>query len=461
MNKNGNEKKRRFPDTYVLIFAILCLAAILTYIVPAGTYDSVTNEATGKAVIDPNSFHNVDSNPTTIMQFLTAIPRGLVKGNSMIFLILLVGGFFQVVNDTGALDKALSKLMQKLGKNELLLLPIIMIIMAALGATGVVINAVLAFVPLGMILAQKLKLDPIAAVAMTFGACYIGFSASPMCPLTLQYAQNLAGVEPLSNFGFRSVILLACIIVYILFTYRYCKSIRNDITKSHVYGFEFDETATFNDDLNWKDLAIVGLLVAGLAIYTYGTIKLSWGTDTLPAMLLVVALASGAIAGIHPNDIVKSFVNGCKAMIYSAMMIGFASAVTLLLSDGVIIHTIINAISKPMGAMGETFGGIFLYIFNTLVNLFIPSGSGQATVVIPILSPLCEVVGISQEVMISAFKYGDGFSNTIFPTVSVLMGSLGVAKIDYPKWLKFQLPVFGIISVIVIIGLIAGTMMGI
>jgi len=460
MNKN-EKKTRRFPDTYVIVFCFICIAAILTYIVPAGTYDSVMNEATGKTAIDPNSFHYIDSNPTSVMEFLTAIPRGLVKGNSMIFLILLVGGFFQVVNDTGALDKSLSKLMQKLGKNELLLLPIIMIIMAILGATGVVINAVLAFVPLGMILARKLRLDPIVAIAMTFGACYVGFSASPMCPLTLQYAQNLAGVEPLSNFGFRSVIMVACLAAYIIFTYRYCQKIRNDITKSYVYGFEFDETASFNDELTWRDLTIVGLLIAGLAVYTYGTIKLSWATDTLPATLLVVALLSGAIAGIHPNDIVKSFVNGCKAMVYSGVLIGIASAIAVILTDGGIIHTIINACAKPMSAMGETFGGIFLYIFNTAVNLFIPSGSGQAAVVIPILSPLCEVVGISKEVMISAFKYGDGFSNTIFPTISVLMGCCGVAKIDYPKWLKFQLPIYGIISVIVIIGLVVGTMMGI
>jgi uncharacterized ion transporter superfamily protein YfcC len=163
---------------------------------------------------------------------------------------------------------------------------------------------------------------------------------------------------------------------------------------------------------------------------------------------------------MHPDDMAKSFIAGCKSMVYGALVIGFAKAITIVLTDGQIIHSIIYYMSLPLVKFGSTVSGILMFYINLIFNFFVPSGSGQAMVVMPLFAPMADVVGVTRQIAVSAYQYGDGFSNTIIPTSGVLMAALGVAKIPYEKWLKFMLPLFGLWVLIGTISIVIATAIG-
>jgi uncharacterized ion transporter superfamily protein YfcC len=441
----------------------IIIAAILTYIVPAGQYSMVQDQATGRDAIDPTSFQFVEQNPVGIKDFLLAIPTGMNNSASIIFLVFLVGGFFQVVNDTGAIDAAISIAINKLQKKALLVIPVIMIIMAILGSVGIVVNAAIAFIPIGVALGKKLKLDPVVGVAVMYLGAFSGFTSSPMGPFNTILGQTIAGLPPLSGFFFRTVVSIAIIAVTIWYTFRYAKKVKADQSNSVLDNIDWGDEAN-NEEGNIKfDLGHVIVLVsliAGFVIYAYGSYKLGWGLNYISAMMLAVALISGIVTRTHPDEMAKSFIKGAQRMVYGALVIGFAASITILLTQGDVIHSIIYYLTIPLTKVAPVFSALGMFVANLLFNLVVPSGSGQAMIVMPLMAPMADVVNVSRQIAVSAYQYGDGFSNIIIPTSGVLMAVLGVARVPYEKWLKFVMPLFlmwtGIGAVSIIIATIIG-----
>jgi uncharacterized ion transporter superfamily protein YfcC len=439
------------------------IAAILTYIIPAGEYTFVSDEATGRNLIDPNSFQFIENTPVGIMDFLLSITEGMIGAASIIFLVFLVGGYFQVINDTGAIESTINLAVDKLNKRPLIVIPIIMAITTVLGALGIIVNAVIAFIPIGIALAKKLKLDPIAGMAIMYLGAYSGFTTSPMGPFNTVLGQTIAGIPIMSGFAFRAFIWGALFIVSVWYVMRYSNKVKKDINNSALDEIKWAEpssTAKETTDFNMRHLLILLVLVSGFALYTYGSYKLKWSLNYLSAIMLGVALISGLIGKMHPDDMAKSFIAGCKSMVYGALVIGFAKAITIVLTDGQIIHSIIYYMSLPLVKFGSTVSGILMFYINLIFNFFVPSGSGQAMVVMPLFAPMADVVGVTRQIAVSAYQYGDGFSNTIIPTSGVLMAALGVAKIPYEKWLKFMLPLFGLWVLIGTISIVIATAIG-
>jgi uncharacterized ion transporter superfamily protein YfcC len=461
--KENNKKRFSVPNTYTLIVMFIIIAAILTYIVPAGQYSMVQDQATGRDAIDPTSFQFVEQNPVGIKDFLLAIPTGMNNSASIIFLVFLVGGFFQVVNDTGAIDAAISIAINKLQKKALLVIPVIMIIMAILGSVGIVVNAAIAFIPIGVALGKKLKLDPVVGVAVMYLGAFSGFTSSPMGPFNTILGQTIAGLPPLSGFFFRTVVSIAIIAVTIWYTFRYAKKVKADQSNSVLDNIDWGDEAN-NEEGNIKfDLGHVIVLVsliAGFVIYAYGSYKLGWGLNYISAMMLAVALISGIVTRTHPDEMAKSFIKGAQRMVYGALVIGFAASITILLTQGDVIHSIIYYLTIPLTKVAPVFSALGMFVANLLFNLVVPSGSGQAMIVMPLMAPMADVVNVSRQIAVSAYQYGDGFSNIIIPTSGVLMAVLGVARVPYEKWLKFVMPLFlmwtGIGAVSIIIATIIG-----
>lgn len=458
------KKKKRFsvPNTYTLIMVFIIIAALSTYIIPAGEYGMI-EDVSGKMVVNPNEFNFVEQSPVGIGDFLLAIPQGMINGSPVIFLTFLVGGFFQIINDTRAVDLAINTAINKLDKYALLVIPIIMIIMAILGAMGIVVNAVVAFIPIGIALARKMKLDPVAGVAIMYLGTYAGFGASPMSPFSTIIAQTIAGLQPLSGFGFRVVVLLALITVTIIYVYRYSAKVRKDPKNSIYDQITWDEEADRGDEeesLRIPHILVLVTLVAGFVVYGYGTYNLGWSLDHLSAMMLAVALISGLIMRQHPDKMAKSFIKGAQSMVYGALVIGFASAITIVLTDGKVIHSIIYYMTMPLTKVHSVLSANGMFITNLLFNFVVPSGSGQAYIVMPLMAPMADVVGVSRQIAVSAYQYGDGFSNIIIPTSGVLMAVLGVAKIPYEKWVKFVAPIFGLWVLVGIIAITIATFIG-
>jgi uncharacterized ion transporter superfamily protein YfcC len=455
--------KFKIPNAYTLIIGFIIVSALLTFIVPPGEYNTYLDKTTGRHLVDATTYHHVERTPVGLGGFLLSIPQGMQGAAGMIFLVFLIGGFFQIINDTGAIDAAINVLVNKLEDKSILVIPIVMAIMSVLGALGIIVNAVIAFIPIGIVLSKKLKMDPIVGMAIMYVGAFTGTTTTPMGYYNTMLAQTISGLEPLSGFIFRSVVWLAVYIISVIYVLHYAKKVKQDPSKSVLGDFDWNgksQTDTSVLDFNWRHAVVLISLVAGFSIYAYGSFKLKWNFNYLSATMLAVALISGFVTKTHPDKMSVSFVEGCKSMVFGAIVIGFAKAITIVLTDGRIIHSIIYYMSLPLKMLPATISAGFMFYMNLIFNFFVPSGSGQAMIVMPLLAPLADVVHVTRQVAVSAYLYGDGFSNTIIPTSGVLMGALGVAKIPWQKWLKFMFPLFGIWVLIGTCAIVVGTIIG-
>ncbi len=448
MNNLGESKfKLRVPDTYTLIFFFVIIAAVLTYLLPAGVYEMVKSEGLSRAVVDPTSYHGVDAAPVGLMQFLLAIPLGMKRGATVIFMVMIVGGAFQIIRDTGSLDALINLGIRKFNNRALLIIPLVMLLNTFLGAAGIMVNSAIAFVPIGVEIAKKLDLDPIVGMAIMYLGAYSGFIASPFIPSTLALAQEIAGVEIFSGFALRAVVWLCIFAVTVIYTYRYASKVKKDKSKSvyRTFSDNVEKSAeSAIESFTFTHFLVVVTFAIGFILYAYGSQNWKWRMDHLSAILLAVGIIAGILGRMSFDDISKSFINGCKSMVYGALVIGFASAIIIILTEGKVIHTIIYYLTLPLQQMGSMFSAVIMFWVNLVFNFFVPSGTGQAAVVMPLMGPMSDILGFSRQVAVAAYQWGDGMSNTIIPTSGVLMACVGVAGIPYSKWFRWMLPLFGI-----------------
>jgi uncharacterized ion transporter superfamily protein YfcC len=285
-----------------------------------------------------------------------------------------------------------------------------------------------------------------------------------MDPFTVVVAQTIAGVPLLSGIAYRTIVFLLLLVSAILYLMRYAKKVMKDPSLSALGTADYDWAVEIHEgnktEFNFRHKVILALIFIFLGIYIYGALNLGFGIAHLNTIFIILAIVSGVIGKMSPEDMSKEFVDGCKMAVFSAILIGFATAISVVLTQGNVIYTIIYYCSLPLSHISTMFSAVFMFFFNLIFNLFVPSGSGQAAVVMPILAPLGDVIGLSKQVIISAYKYGDGVSNLIIPTSGTLMGFIGLAKVPYDKWLKFIMPLIGIWVGISMLAVIIGVIIG-
>lgn len=456
MDSKKLKKGFAMPDTYVIIVGLIVIMIILTHILPAGQYDYSED---GKTVV-AGTYHEVESNPAGLSEFLNAFYNGLSKGASTIFLVFLIGGAFQILTDTGSIDAALATAIRKTQGNYKLILPVVIVVMSILGALGTGNNVALAFAPVMIILCGKMGLDSIVVAATMYFASNCGFAASPMNPFTVLLGQDIAGIQPMSGMGPRIVMWFIFTGCAVFWTIRYCGKIKKDPAKSFVGTYKPEDAGgdigAMDTMVKMKPSHIINLIIlAGVFIvYAWGGIKYNWGLPILGAAMMVLAFLTGIVGRMGANGMAKSFVKGAEKMVYSALLIGFASAINVIMTDAKIIHTIIYGLTIPLQYLTTGLAAIGMFIANFIFNFFIPSGSGQVYVVMPLMAPMADILGITRQVAISAFQFGDGLCNVVIPTSGLLMGCLGIARVPYQKWLKFAVPITLIMSVFACIFLV-------
>lgn len=446
MGENLNKKKGfSLPDTYVIVTILILFVAVLTYIVPSGLYDTITSES-GRTLVDADTFHFVEKTHIGLMDILFSFYTGLQNNASMIFFVMLVGGYMEIGLATDSIQKGLRIMISRMASKAIILIPLVMIFFAILGATGVLINAVVAFIPLGLAVAEIMKLDRVAAMAMLYLGTYAGFNSSFMSASSVQIAQEMAELPLLSGMGFRVVVTCVIVLITIIYVMRYCVRISKDSTRSIMpveqYPFENNISANVEEKFTAKDCIILILVFGGLAVYVFGCIKYGWGYDYMAALMLLTCVPAGFIGGLKADKVAKAFVDGLKKMVYAGFLIGLASAISIILTQGEIIHTIIYYITMPLVLLPKALAAVFMFLVNLVFNFFVSSASGQAAIVMPIMVPMADILEIPRQVAVLAYQYGDGFSNCVIPTSGVLMAALGVAKVPFEKWLKFMLPLF-------------------
>lgn len=454
----SSKKKFQMPDTYVIIVCLIIFMIILTWLIPAGTYD-----LDGKTVI-PGTYKQVESNPAGVVDFLESFYLGMQKGSTTIFLVLMIGGAFQILIDTGTVEATIGTAIRKTAGDYRKIVPVLMVVMSILGALGCGINVALAFAGIMLVLCKRLKLDKLAVVAMLYLASNTGFAASPMNPFTVLLGQDIAGITPMSGWAPR--ILMWCVFttVAVVYTMRYCKKIMADPSKSLApfEDGEFEDSldAKRLDKLSGTHIACLVILAGTFLVFAYGSIKFKWDLPALGTCMMAMAFLIGIVGRLSPNKMAASFVNGAKSMVYSAMMVGFASAINVIMTNANIIHTIIYYLTMPLQALPTSISAVGMLLSNFVFNFFVPSGSGQCYIVMPLLAPMADVLGITRQVAVSAFQFGDGLCNAVIPTTSLLVGILGIAKVPFNKWERYSFPVTGLLAACAAIFLVIVTAIG-
>ena len=444
----------KLPDAYVLIFYFIILATILTYIIPAGKFDVVP----GKTVIDAKSFHYIPQTPLGLMDFLLAVPEGFRVGSPIILVLFIIGGVFRIVRETNALELSVQATANKFGDKVLLIIPLLLGLTGFLGTAGVFISSCIAFMPLGIVIAKQLRLDPVFAVVIIFIGSHVAFMASPICPVTTVIAQQIAGLPIYSGMAYRTlctVILLALAIIYVMWYAHRVRSDRNNSVMGGDFKFEdAEEAIQGNETFTFRHLIIVIMFFSAFLLFAYGSKELKWGLNHLGAVLLPVGIISGLLNGKNADQIAASFVKGAQAMVYGGLVIGLASGISVVLEKGNVMHSIIYNLAQPLSHVAPTFSALGMFLVTSVADFFIPSGSGKAVIMMPILAPLADLIGISRQVSVLAYQMGDGISNITIPTYGILMGCLAIARVSFQDWLKWVVPLVGILGAAMIILLV-------
>jgi len=424
-----------FPHPLTLLTACILAAAIGSYLLPAGQYERRTDPVTGRDVVVAGTYHHVDSRPVGPFEALVSIPKGLAAAGSVIFLVFLVGGAFTVVDETGALRQGVGWLVRRLENRETLLIPIVSLAFAAGGALENMSEEIIALVPVLLLVTARLGFDTLTAVAISIGAAGVGAAFSPVNPFQVQIAQKLAGVPLLSGFGFRSCVLAAALVVWIGGTWRHA-------ARTRVVRTESADAAAAAIVLDARRIVVLVLVIATFAVFVYGVMSLGWDFDQMSALFFAMGVAAGLIGGLGAAGTAQAFITGFASMAYAAMLIGFARAIFVVLDQGRIIDTIVNALVTPLQSLPVTLSALGMLIVQATVHFPVPSVSGQAVLTMPVLVPMSDLIGLSRQVVILAFQYGAGLTELLTPTNGALMAVTAAAGVRYGDWLKFAIPLF-------------------
>lgn len=441
MTVNVKEKKSRMPHVFALMFVIVIFMAALTWIVPAGEYDRIKEDTITKVVA--GSFKFVSPNSQGLWDIFNAVVKGWIQSASMIFMVFFVGGAIKIIEDTGTINIGMGRIVGLLKGRELLAVAIIMTIMSIGGATGVFANPVVALMPLGLLLARGLGYDPVVGFAMIYLGSYAGFNVGWGNLFTVGIAQQIAELPNLSGFSVRVLFHVVNLTITILYTFRYIKMVQQSPETSLVSSTEQNVSmSTLNTSQRMSARQILcGLISAiGFSSIIFGSLRLNWSINDYSVVFFIMAVTCGLVGGLGINDTASTFVKGCAGMAYAALIIGMARAISVVMTDGRIIDTIVYYLSLPIGKFGPVVGANLMLVFNVIINFFIPSGSGQAVTVMPVMVPLADLTGITRQVAVQAFQFGDGFTNCFIPTASVVMGCLGIAGIPYGKYVRWITP---------------------
>ncbi|GGB43696.1 YfcC family protein [Virgibacillus dakarensis] len=443
----GTPKKRKrklgLPDAYVILFAILILAAAATYFIPAGSFERETTD--GITTVIPDSYHNIDQQPSSFIEIFRAIQQGMIDSAGLIFLVLIIGGAFAVIEHTGAIDALIMKTINKTKNKEYLLIIIVCTLFSIFGALGIIVNAVIAFIPIGIILARSMKLDAVVGVSIIYLGAYAGFNTAFLDPLTTGMAQQIAQVPLFSGIGFRILIYITVLVATILYIWWYANKVKKNPEKSVLGNNRFpkyDEKSVENatNELTGIHKLVITWLAVGIGIYIFGVFLFEWSLNEMAAMFIVIAIGTAVIAKITPNKLVEVFFNGCKGLVYGALIIGMARSIVVVLENGQILDTVVQGMAAVMEPFSSVLGAIVMLIANGIFNLIVSSGSGQAVIVMPIMTPLADIMEITRQVAVQAYKMGDGFTNVITPISGILMANLAIAGIPWTKWIKYIFP---------------------
>jgi len=446
---------------FTLLTGVVFICSLLTYLVPsgefhresrmvgetertvlvAGTYEEIPKHISGKGLLVPDPQEGFAS-PVSLEGFLSAIPRGMIEAADIIFFIFIIGGVFGILQETGTIPAFLHAVLDRFRHSWQLLTIVLMTLIAIGGSTLGMGEEYIPLIPIFLIVAKEIRVDRIYGVALVYVAGQVGFAAATTNPFTVNIAQDIAGVPLNSAIGFRLVFFGCCMAVTLIYVLRYGAKVRRDPEASIMAGdtFELADQDSAPPALTRSHVAILVSCAAIFVFILYAVQEMGWWLPEMAGGFLLMGLVATAIGRLPLNRATRAAVRGMEEMTVAALVVGFARGITVVLQDGQILDTMIFAASSTLQHVPRYVAAEGMLVVQSILNFFIPSGSGQAAVTMPLMAPLSDVLGLTRQTAVFAFTCGDGFSNTVIPTSGILLASLGLAKVPYEKWLRFMLP---------------------
>lgn len=427
----------RIPHPLALLTGCVLLAAAASYVLPAGQFDRRADPVTGQTLVVPGTYQSVESAPVNAFEAMVALPRGMLAAGEVIFLVFLIGGAFTVVDETGALRRAIPSLVRALKGRDLLIVPVVSLVFATGGVVQNMQEEIIPLIPVLLILVARLGFTPLVAVAMSAGAAFVGSAFSPINPFQVQIAQRTAEVAPMSGSLFRIVFLVLALALWIGVTMRHAAATR--VPPPATGG---DQEGDLGSTMTGRDSLIMGLVAATFTIMVVGMQRWAWGFNEMSAAFFIMGIIVGGIARMGVGGTAEAYAKGFRDMAYAALLIGFARAISTVLEDGLVIDTIVNGMFAPLENLPRLASALGMVVGQALLHVPVPSVSGQAVLTMPILTPLADLLGLSRQVVVLAYQYGAGLCDLVTPTNGALMAMLAAAGVRYEQWMKFTVPLY-------------------
>lgn len=421
----------------------------MTYFIPAGSYERIHDEESNQNLVVANTYQTVDQEPVSFIKLPGYFFDSFVEASDIIAFVFIVAGAFAIINFTGTINSLTTILGKRYAQNEKVLIPIFLSLFSIFGFTFGMSTEVVAFVPLGIALALSLGFDRVTGAAMVMVGALSGYTAGILNPFNVGIAQIIAELPLFSGLAYRIVVLIVLLLTANFFISRYALKVKEDPTKSVVFGLdEYSESEYLSDDIDHekyngltiKNKIVLLILLFGFSFLVYGVVKQGWWLTEMAGLFLTLGIVCGLASGLSINRVAIEFVKGARMVVEGCLMIGFAFAIQTVMNEGLIIDSIVYYISNTVAFMPDFIKPLGMYLSQSLLNIVLTSSNIQAAVVMPVMVPVADLVGVSRQMAVLAFQLGDGISNILLPTWATLMSVLAVAKVPFEKWFKFAYP---------------------
>ncbi len=504
MSNRNHKKKIEFPTAFTVLFIILILAALLTYIVPAGLYSKLwydgeqklfivedhrgelsslppTQETLNslnikmdvnkfidgsikKPIAIPDTFEFIEQSPQGLLSVIMSPIEGIMDTVDIMVFVLILGGIIGLINKTGTFDAGIAALSKRTKGKEFLLVIFVSLLIALGGTTFGLAEETIALYPILMPIFIASGYDAIVCIAAIYMGSSIGTMFSTTNPFSVVIASNAAGISFNEGLVFRMISLILAMVITLIYIYYYGKKVKENPKNSIIYEEMGKIEERFLKDydpenvvpFNWRRILILLVFLAAFPIMIWGVSTGVWWFPEMSGLFLTVAIIIIFLSGLPEKEAVNTFLEGAADLIGVVLIIGVARAINIIMDKGMISDTLLfysSSIIKNMNA--GVFAAVQMILFSIL-GFFVPSSSGLATLSMPIMAPLADTVGISRAVVVTAYNWGQGWMAFITPT-GLILATLEMVDVTYNKWLKFILPLMGIIGVFAIIMLVLET----
>ena len=438
--------KIRLPNTFVLLFMILAMIALSTWLVPGGQYETMM--VNGKPRIDPNSFHYIPSAPQGFIALMMAPIKGFVEAAQIIGFVLIVGGAFAVLQRTDAIDsmiKTVAKAHTHSPFVRAMIIPVFVTMFSLGGATFGMSEEAIPFILIFVPLALALGYDSIIGVSIPFVGSQVGFAAAFLNPFNVGVAQGIAGIDLFSGMGYRMIVWFIATTITIGFLMWYAARIKRDPKLSPTYELDVEKRKENVVDFHGfigmtRTHGAVLLIFLGFMIaMVVGVAMFDWYINEIAALFLVMGIVVGIVGRLNTDEFVAAFIHGAKDLVTTALVIALAKGTVVLARDAHIIDTVLHSLVPLVQSSSPIFAAQKMFVIQSVINFFIHSGTGQAALTMPIMAPLADLVGVTRQTAILAYQFGE-FTTPMIPTSGITVGVLALARIPWITWAKWMIP---------------------